>query len=225
MASFFFDQLFKSPLVFFIIAAVVLIVLAIIGKIPFPNTIDLVTWQRASLATFGVILIVFSVIVTPKGVAPPSGGSVTQQPTITPSPTVALTTTPSLQSSPSPEPSPTATSPQSCFYDTHQTGQSSSEPFTNFNVSKVCVLIIDSLRGNLNKTTWTEGGVYAFPSGIYNGFIYDGEYTLVGIQEAKAEFCQILQAVASRPGSALSHAGPLPGWGFSEEELLKKGDC
>ncbi len=39
--SSFIDQLIKSPLIFFIIAAVVLIFLAIIGKIPFPNTIDL----------------------------------------------------------------------------------------------------------------------------------------------------------------------------------------
>ncbi len=223
--SSFIDQLIKSPLIFFIIAAVVLIFLAIIGKIPFPNTIDLNARQRAGLAAFGAILIVFSVVVTSMEVAPPSGGSVTQQPTIIPSPTVALTTTSSPQSSPTPEPSPTATPPQSCLYDIQQTGQSKSKPFTNFKVSEVCVLIADSLRGNLNSTTWTGGGVYAFPSGIYNGFIYDGEYTLVETQEAKSEFCKIVKAVASRPNTAFSNVKSLPEWGFSDAQLLRQRHC
>jgi hypothetical protein len=223
--SIFLDQLFKSPVIFFIVAAVILIVFAIIGKIPWPSTVDLNIPQRASLAAFGVVLIVLSVIVASIAVAPPSGGSVIQGSTLTPSPTVALPTTSSLQSSPISDTLPTAVPSQSCLYDNQQTGQSKSKPFTNFNVSEVCVLIIDSLRGQLNSTIWTGGGVYAYPSGIYNGFIFDGEYTLVGTQEAYDEFCKIVKAVASRPGSAFSHAGPLPEWGLSEEGLLKKGGC
>ena len=71
----FFDQLLKSPIIFFIIAAVVLIVLAIIGKIPWPSTIDLDTRQRVGLATFGSILIVLSVVITSIEAIPPPGAS------------------------------------------------------------------------------------------------------------------------------------------------------
>src|SRR5256885_1206623 len=125
------DQLIKSPLIFFVMAAVVLIVLAILCKIPFSSTIVLTLLQRAGFAAFGVILIVFSVIVTPPTAALPSSGSVTQQSTITPSPTVALITTSTIQPSPPPGPSPTTTLPQSCSYENLQTGQSKSIPFTN----------------------------------------------------------------------------------------------
>jgi len=71
----FLDQLFKSPIIFFIIAAVVLIVLAIIGKIPWPSTIDLDTRQRVGLATFGTILIVLSVVITSVEVTSPPSAS------------------------------------------------------------------------------------------------------------------------------------------------------
>ncbi|HZO73481.1 MAG TPA: hypothetical protein VFB60_14875 [Ktedonobacteraceae bacterium] len=71
----FLDQLFKSPIIFFIIAAVILIVLAIIGKIPWPSTIDLDARQRVGLATFGTILIVLSVVITSIEATPSPGAS------------------------------------------------------------------------------------------------------------------------------------------------------
>lgn len=76
----FLDQLFQSPVIFFIIAAVILIVLAIIGKIPLPSSIDLDPRQRAGLAAFGTILIVFSVVVTSIEVRPPGGGGIVAPP-------------------------------------------------------------------------------------------------------------------------------------------------
>lgn len=85
----FLDQLFKAPIIFFIIAAVVLIVFAIIGKIPWPSTIDLDTRQRVGLATFGTILIVLSVVVTSIEVITPPSTSGTTQLTAS-SPTKAL---------------------------------------------------------------------------------------------------------------------------------------
>lgn len=93
----FLDQLLKSPIIFFIIAAVVLIVLAIIGKIPWPSTIDLDTRQRVGLATFGSILIVLSVVITSIEATPPGASGKIQ---LSSSASPAVTTISTCSSSP-----------------------------------------------------------------------------------------------------------------------------
>jgi hypothetical protein len=71
----FLAQLFQSPLVFLIVAALLLIVLAIIGKVPLLTPIDLGALQRAGLAALGIVVIVVSLFLSALELAPHPGPS------------------------------------------------------------------------------------------------------------------------------------------------------
>lgn len=117
-----------------------------------------------------------------------------------------------------------AFSPTPCTYKYKATGVTQTLELTHFVVPKGCVLVTDSYAGDLNGVSWDQGGVFAFRAGTYTGFLFNGEYDIVAVAQAKQTFCGRVQQITSR-GSAFSHAKPLPEWHLSKHSLLRHGHC
>ncbi len=93
---------------------------------------------------------------------------------------------------------------------------------------KGCVLVTDSYAGDLNRVSWDQGGVFAFRAGTYTGFLTNGEYDIVPINDPykgpKQVFCDRLKEVTDNH-YALNDVGPLPEWALSKRKLLRQGHC
>ena len=120
-------------------------------------------------------------------------------------------------------PPPTTRIP-ACKHQYWQTGVTTDVSLSNFEVPQGCILVLDSWSGKLNGVIWVNGAVLAFSSGTYNGHIFNGEYELVAIDEAKQTFCGRVRQVTSH-GYDFSNTQPLLEWGLSPEKLLKDGHC
>lgn len=121
-----------------------------------------------------------------------------------------------------------ASSSPSCTYVYYATGVTQTLTLTHFVVPKGCVLVTDSYTEDLNGVSWDQGGVFAFQSGTYSGFLTNGEYDIVPIHDPykspKQVFCDRLQEVTYNQ-YALNAVGPLPEWGLSKRRLLQQGHC
>jgi len=115
-----------------------------------------------------------------------------------------------------------------CTYVYYATGVTQTLILTDFIVPSGCVLVTDSYAGDLNGVSWDQGGVFAFRAGTYNGFLANGEYDIVPIDDPykspKQVFCDRLQEVTDNH-YALNAVGPLPMWGLSKRKLLRQGHC
>ena len=114
-----------------------------------------------------------------------------------------------------------------CKYMYWQTGINTDKPLTNFGVPQGCVLVLDSFQGSLNGVNWNNGGVMAFPPGVYNGDIYNGEYEIVPEKanpNPKQVFCNRVQEVVTNH-YAFSQAQPLTAWGLSGPQIVAQGRC
>lgn len=114
-----------------------------------------------------------------------------------------------------------------CKYNYWQTGTTTNKTLTNFGVPQTCVLVLDSFRGSLNGVSWANGGVMAFPPGVYSGDIFNGEYEIVPEKanpNPKQVFCNRVLQVTSH-GYAFSQVQPLPAWGLSGPQIVVQGHC
>ena len=131
---------------------------------------------------------------------------------------------------------PTIPPAKDCVYKYWSTGVNMQVTLTNFGVPTGCVLVSDSVQGKLTREDianstpidWSQGGVMAFPEGVYSGFIYNGEYEIVprtANPNPEQVFCNRLQQVVTNH-YAFSQAQPLPEWGLPPgTQIVKQGHC
>ncbi len=115
-----------------------------------------------------------------------------------------------------------------CTYMYWMTGIKTKKQLTKFGVPPGCDLFLDSESGNLNGVSWSVGGVMAFPSGVYNGFIDNGEYEIVPEKanpNPQQVFCNRVQEVVMK-GYDFTQAQPLLAWGLPPgDQIVTQRHC
>jgi hypothetical protein len=78
-------------------------------------------------------------------------------------------------------------------------------------VPEGCILIIDAYQGQISGYSWDKGGVAAFPSGTYTGYIVDGAYQLYDAPAGKTNFCKRYKQDITN-NHPITSTKPLDGW-------------